>query len=316
MPSRPEPDDDEQLRDDDAVAALPRTRLERWIAEDSARDDVTAATLVPPDVRGTAAMKAKEHGVLAGLRQARAVLRGVDPSLDIESLAEDGERVAPGQFVLRVRGRCRSLLAAERPALNVVQRMSGIATLTARFVDAVAGTGVRVLATRKTTPGLRALEVAAVRCGGGDVHRWSLSDRVLVKENHLYAMRLAGLATGMADLVAVLTQDGGPGVPVGVEVTSLDELRAALVPGIDVVLLDNFDPELCREAARIRNAAPPESRVLLEASGGITLETVRPYAESGIDRVSVGALTHSARALDLNMKIVGDEDWTVPGGEG
>ncbi len=284
------------------------TRIAAWLAEDRADEDCTAAALVDPQVTGTAAIRAKEAGVLAGLGIARQVLMAIDPEIGFEARAEDGVHLDVGDVVAFVTGRCRSLLAGERTALNVVQRMSGIATLTAQYVDAVRETRAVILATRKTNPGLRDLDVLAVRAGGGDMHRLSLADRVLVKENHLRAMQRAGDATSMADLVRRLTGEDAPGVPVGVEVTDHDELRAALAPGIDVVLLDNFTPARCAEAVRIRDGADDGSRPALEASGGITLETVRAFAESGVDRISVGALTHSARSLDINMKIVPDSN--------
>jgi len=283
------------------------TRIAAWLAEDRADRDCTALALVAPEVTGMAAIRAQQAGILAGLDVARQVLLAVDPAIGLEARAEDGVRLDKGEVVAFVTGRCRSLLAGERTALNVLQRMSGIATLTAQYVHAVRGTGVAILATRKTNPGLRDLDVLAVRAGGGDMHRLSLADQVLVKENHLRAMRRAGDATSMADLVARLTGEHAPGVPVGVEVTDLGELRDALAPGIDIVLLDNFTPARCAEAVRMRDAADERSRPALEASGGITLDTVRAFAASGVDRISVGALTHSARSLDLNMKIVPDE---------
>jgi nicotinate-nucleotide pyrophosphorylase (carboxylating) len=185
--------------------------------------------------------------------------------------------------------------------------MSGIATHTARFVAAVRGTRAAILCTRKTAPGLRSEDVAAVRAGGGDAHRLSLADRVLVKENHLAAARRAGWAQSMADVAARLTGPDGPGVPIGIEVTSLDELREALVPGVDVVLLDNFTPRQCADGVAARDAAyPAGDGPALEASGGITLSNVHEFAESGVERISVGEPTHSARALDLSMKIALD----------
>jgi nicotinate-nucleotide pyrophosphorylase (carboxylating) len=222
----------------------------------------------------------------------------------MEELVADGARVAAGTELVRIEGPLRDLLAGERTAVNLIQRMSGIATLTAKFVDAVAGTKARILATRKTAPGLRAFDLDAVRAGGGDVHRASLADRILVKENHLRAARAAGTAKTMADVVALLAR-AKPGVPVGIEAVDLIELRAALVPGVDVVLLDNFTPERTAEAVRVRDAAfPLGGGPALESSGGITLANVRRFAETGVERITVGAITHSAPALDVSMKIV------------
>jgi nicotinate-nucleotide pyrophosphorylase (carboxylating) len=211
--------------------------------------------------------------------------------------------------VARLAGPLRSLLAGERTAVNFMQRMGGIATTTAHFVDAVRGTPAAILATRKTAPGLRWFDLAAVRAGGGGVHRGSLSERVLVKENHVRAARAAGTCASMADVVERVLRVSGRR-SVGIEAADMDELRAALVPDVDVVLLDNFTPAECREAVRIRGATCGAETFegggpALEASGGITLANVAAYAASGVDRISVGALTHSAPALDVSMSIVG-----------
>ncbi len=287
------------------------------LREDDASRDVTSNALVPAAARGHAVIRAKEPGVIAGAefafhvfaRLAEPLLRPGD-RLDCWTYAIGGTRVQPGDELARIEGSLRVLLAGERTAVNLVQRMSGIATLTARFVDAVAGSardgkgGARILATRKTAPGLRAFDLAAVRAGGGDVHRASLADRVLVKKNHLEAARAAGTARTMADVVALLARQT-PDCPVGIEAIDLDELRAALVPGVEVVLLDNFTPQRCAEAVRVRDAAfPGGGGPQLEASGGITLANVRGFAESGVERISVGALTHSAPALDVSMRVL------------
>jgi nicotinate-nucleotide pyrophosphorylase (carboxylating) len=284
-----------------------RLRLVRQaLAEDAADRDVTSHALVPAAARGRALILAKQAGVVAGIDVAAAVFHEVDAGSTFEARVADGARVAPGTELASVTGALRGLLAGERTAVNLLQRMSGVATLTAQFVDAVAGTRARILATRKTAPGLREFDFAAVRAGGGDVHRASLADRVLVKENHLRAARAAGTAQTMADVVALLAR-ANPGVPIGIEAVDLDEMRAALVPGVEVVLLDNFTPERMVEAVRVRDAAfaaggGPE----LEASGGITLANVRRYAETGVERISVGALTHSAPALDVSMKVLAE----------
>lgn len=297
---------------------IPRTPLtddERAVvaaalAEDAARDDVTTRALVPPSATGAAEIRAKAPGVVAGIEVAAEALRQVDPSLRVEVLAGDGEPVASGRTVLRAAGSLGSLLEAERTAVNFLQRMSGIATLTARFVDAVRGTGVRILATRKTAPGLRSFDLAAVRAGGGGVHRESLAAAVLVKENHVRAARAAGTAKTMSDVVArvVAAAAGSGGVrpKVGIEAADFDELGAALgAAGVDLILLDNFSPEQCADGVRIRAAAfPGGGGPELEASGGITLANVAEYARTGVERISVGALTHSVPALDLSMRIV------------
>ncbi len=288
------------------------------LAEDAAARDVTASALVPADAVGEGEIRAKAPGVVAGLDLALAVFAAADPATQVEALVADGDQVRSGTLVCRANGTLRSLLAAERTAVNFLQRMSGIATLTARFVTAVRGTGVEILATRKTAPGLRWADLAAVRAGGGGVHRGSLSERVLVKENHLRAARAAGTCQTMADVVRRILDAGtsGPGatvdggIAIGIEAADLGELRDALVPGVDVVLLDNFTPDLCREAVAVRArmfaadpGAWPKGPPRLEASGGITLANIGAYAATGVERVSVGALTHSAPALDLSMTV-------------
>jgi nicotinate-nucleotide pyrophosphorylase (carboxylating) len=281
-----------------------RAAIVAALREDRAADDVTSRALVPEGAAGHAMVRAKEDGVVAGLDVAAQVFAAVDPRVRFDAAVRDGARVAAGMVVARVAGPLRSLLAGERTALNFVQRMSGVATLTSKFADAVKGTRALILATRKTAPGLRAFDLDAVRAGGGDVHRASLADRVLVKENHLAAARIAGTARTMADVVALFARER-PGVPVGIEAEDLDEVRAALVPGVDVVLLDEFAPERVAEAVALRDAAFPQGGgPELEASGGITLANVRRYAETGVERITVGALTHSAPALDVSMKIL------------
>ncbi len=290
----------------DAPSADLLDRARAWLREDRAADDVTALALVPAGLAAEAVVRAKEAGVVAGLEAAWAVFVAAGVT-EFEQLVADGDRVAPGTVLLRARGDCRALLAAERIALNLLQRSGGIATATARYVAAVAGTSTVILATRKTGPGLRDLDVAAVRAGGGDVHRLSLADRVLVKENHITAFAGRRGAAAVAQVVARLTGADGPRrqgarVPIGIEVTDLDELEAALAPGVAVVLVDNFTPELCAQAVERRDAAfPAGDGPSIEASGGITFETVRDFAAAGVERISVGALTHSVRALDVSL---------------
>jgi nicotinate-nucleotide pyrophosphorylase (carboxylating) len=258
-----------------------------FLAEDVGDGDVTAEAVVPVDARLDATLLLKEEGVVCGLDVAEAVFRELDPDVVFELHARDGDR-AQGE-VARVSGSARALLTGERTALNLLGRLSGIATLTRRYVDAVAGTGAVILDTRKTTPGLRALEKLAVRTGGGTNHRFGLYDAVLIKDNHL---RLGG---GVAASVRRAKQTG---LPIEVECETLQDVDAALDAGADTILLDNMTPTQLREAVGI-----VRGRAHTEASGGITLEAVREVAATGVDAISVGALTHSARSLDVSMEV-------------
>ncbi|WP_369053398.1 carboxylating nicotinate-nucleotide diphosphorylase [Kineococcus terrestris] len=280
-----------------AVAAVVAAAL----AEDAPWGDVTSESLLPADARARAELRAREPGVLAGGAAAReafaqaAALTG--GSAAVHDLLPDGTRFAAGDVLARVEGTALAVLRAERVALNLLQHLSGVATLTARFVGEVAGTGARIADTRKTTPGLRALERAAVRAGGGRNHRWSLSDAVLVKDNHLAVLLAEGL-----DVTAAL-RAARERVPhttvVEVEVDRLDQLDAVLAAGVDVVLLDNFALDDLAEGVRRARAAG----ALVEASGGVRLDTVRAIAATGVDVVSVGALTQNARTLDLGLDV-------------
>ena len=265
------------------------------LAEDLAQGDVTSASVIPATLAARAEVLVKAAGVIAGLEVAEAVCAAVDPSLAWQALAIDGQRVEPGTVVATIAGPARSILAAERTLLNFVQRLSGIATLTARYVAAIEGTGARLVDTRKTTPGWRALEKAAVRAGGGHNHRFNLGDGVLIKDNHL---ALAG--QNIAGAVAAARANAPHTLRVEVEVESLDGLRAALDARADIVLLDNMPLDMMREAVGIAGR-----RALLEASGGITLERIRAVAETGVDLISCGAVTHSATALDISLEVVG-----------
>ncbi len=267
-----------------------RDLIQRALAEDVGEGDVTSRAVVPEGSRASATVIAKADGVVAGLPVAEAVFEAVDGDLALEVRAIDGDGVSPGDELLAVRGDARAILAAERVALNLLGRLSGIATLTASYVAAVDGTGARILDTRKTTPGMRVLEKAAVVAGGGTSHRFGLYDAILVKENHA---RLAG-GVGEAARLA-LANAGGAGF-VEVEVESLEELDEALEAGVGRVLLDNMGPDELRTA--VERAA---GRTALEASGGITLDNVRAVAETGVDYISIGALTHSAAALDVSL---------------
>jgi nicotinate-nucleotide pyrophosphorylase (carboxylating) len=268
------------------------------LAEDLGREgDLTSQAVIPADLQGRAALVARAAGVLAGLPAVELVLAAVDSRLRLEPVRRDGDRVASGDVIATITGPMRSLLAAERTALNFLQRLSGVATLTRRYVDAVAGLRCNVLDTRKTTPGWRLLEKYAVRQGGGTNHRMGLFGAVLIKDNHLAAMGLAPAAVGQA--VGLARRHLGRQVPVEVEVDTLEQLDAALAAGPTIVLLDNMSPDRLREAVRRRDAAAPA--VLLEASGGVTLDTIRAIAAAGVECVSVGALTHSAPALDIGL---------------
>lgn len=274
-----------------------------WVlGEDLGAGDATTEAIVPADATTVADVVAKAPGVLCGIGVFAPLVARLDPRASVEVLVGDGARVAPGQRLATVRGLARAVLSTERTALNVARHLSGVATLTAAFVAAVAGLPVEVLDTRKTTPGWRDLEKHAVRCGGGRNHRMRLDDAAMIKENHL----LTGLGrTGPAALVEALRRvhAARPTLPLCVEVEDLDELDALLAAPVraDVVMLDNFAlDDLRRAVERVRARPAPRPRV--EATGGLTLETVRAVAATGVDRVSVGALTHSAPALDLSVR--------------
>lgn len=283
-----------------ALPRLPRPLLRRLaeaaLEEDLGAGDLTTELVVPAGAVARGRIVAREAGVLAGLPLAAAVFRAADPEARLEERAADGDRIEPAEVVLTVHGDARAVLGAERAALNFLQRLSGIATHTARFVEAVRGTGARVVDTRKTTPGLRTLEKYAVRCGGGRNHRFGLGDGFLLKDNHRALLRRSGRSVAAA--VEAARERLPHTVPVEVEVDDLEQLVEALEAGADAVLLDNFPPERLREAVEIARG-----RALLEASGGVTLGTVRAVAETGVDLVSVGALTHSAPALDLALEL-------------
>lgn len=270
-----------------------RDLVRRALDEDlGAGGDITTDAIVPDGAVASGRLVSRQEGILAGIEVALATFRALDPDCRLVSMAADGAELRRGQPVLELIGRAAALLTAERVALNFVGHLSGVATTTRRLVDAVAGTRAVVTCTRKTTPGLRALEKHAVRCGGGENHRFTLDEAVLVKDNHVE------LAGGVAAAIDRVRERLGPSVRVEVEVESLADLEAALAAGADSILLDNMSPGAIRKAvARCAGAVP------LEASGGVTLETIRVLAETGVDRISVGALTHSAPALDVSMEI-------------
>jgi nicotinate-nucleotide pyrophosphorylase (carboxylating) len=267
------------------------------LAEDAAWRDVTTGALVPLDQQGRAVIIAKAPGVLAGLPVAEAVFHTLDASLPFEAAAADGARLSPGQVVARIDGALNPILRGERVALNFLQRLSGVATATARLVEALEGLPTHLLDTRKTTPGLRALEKYAVRVGGGHSHRFNLADGILIKDNHLAALKARG--QGIAEAVRLARLGSPHTLRVEIEVTSVDQALEALAAGAEVLLLDNMDLEDMRRVAGVARG-----RALTEASGGITLENVRAVAESGVDFISVGAITHSAPALDMSLEVV------------
>lgn len=270
------------------------------LREDAPHGDITTEAIVPEDVRGRAIMVAKQEGVICGLPVAARVFSLLDFEAVLKPKVSEGERVDEGRVIAEVSGKLRALLMGERTALNFVQRLSGIATLTRQFVDKVAPYGVKIADTRKTTPLHRALEKYAVRCGGGVNHRFSLSDGVLIKDNHI---RVAG---SISEAVRRVRSRVHHLLKIEVEAHSLAQVEEALECGVDAILLDNFGLDEIREAVRIVREWSERKggqRPLLEVSGGISLENVEAIAQTGVDIISVGALTHSAPALDISLEI-------------
>ncbi|PZE33801.1 carboxylating nicotinate-nucleotide diphosphorylase [Curtobacterium sp. MCLR17_055] len=273
-----------------------RRVIETALEEDAPWGDVTSETLIPTEATATATLGAREPGVLSGGAVFVAVMHAVDPAIHTVVHVADGTRFVAGDVLATVTGSARAVLRAERVALNLVQRMSGIATTTAAHVAAAAGTSARIVDTRKTTPGLRALERYAVRCGGGHNHRTSLSDAVLAKDNHLAVLLAGGI--GIGDAIAQARQRLGHTVHVEVEVDRIDQIEPVVAAGVDTIMLDNFTPD-----ELVTGVGIVAGRALVEASGGVSLDTVAAIAATGVDVISVGALTHSARALDLGLDI-------------
>ena len=270
--------------------------IDRALAEDLGKGDITTEALIHGDPRGTGFIVAKKEGILAGTGAAKQVFHRVDSELKVEILLEDGARVKPGSKVAKVSGSIASVLKAERVALNFLQRLSGIASETNRYVEAVKGLPVRIMDTRKTTPGLRSLEKHAVRAGGGGNHRMNLGDGILIKDNHQAALRSQGL--NIKDIIAKTKQNAPQRLPVEVEVGTVSEASEAVEAGADIVMLDNMNLEDMRKAVKSIHG-----RALIEASGGITLGNVRAVAETGVDFISIGALTYSATALDISLEL-------------
>jgi len=284
--------------------------VDRALAEDLGKGDVTTEALIPGDQQGTGFIMAKTEGILAGIEVAKQVLHRVDPELNVEILLEDGAGVKPGSKVAKVSGSIAGILKAERVALNFLQRLSGIASETNRYVARVEGLPVRIMDTRKTTPGLRSLEKYAVRVGGGTSHRMNLSDGILIKDNHLAALRSQGL--NIKEIIARARQNAplslrgaerrsnlqARQIQIEVEVRTVPEALEAVEAGTDIVMLDNMNLEDMRKAVKSIHG-----RALIEASGGITLDNIRAVAETGVDFISIGALTHSTRALDISLEL-------------
>ena len=277
---------------DAAIDAVVFAALE----EDAPWGDVTSELFVPVDAVATAELNAREPGVFSGGAVIVATFAAVDASVAVDVRIEDGDRFEAGDVIAIITGPARAVLRGERVALNLVQRMSGIATLTAHYVAQVAGTSARVVDTRKTTPGLRALERHAVRNGGGFNHRFSLSDAVLAKDNHLAVLTAGGLS--VTEVITQARAAMSHTTHLEVEVDRLDQIEPVLAGGVDTIMLDNFSLDELREGVKL-----VAGRALIEASGGVTLETIKAIAETGVDIISVGALTHSVRALDLGLDV-------------
>ncbi len=267
--------------------------------EEDLRDvgDLTALATIPSDARGSARFVARTPGVVSGLPVVEQLLKHFHLERGWQRLVEEGSALARGSEIARIEGSMRALLGMERTSLNFLQRLSGVATLTSKYVTAIAGTKAQILDTRKTTPGWRALEKYAVRCGGGQNHRLGLYDAIVIKDNHLAWLARSGDPIGMA--IQSARRNSPPGTQVIVEVDSLEQFDRALECRPDVILIDNLGADALKEAVRKRDSRQPQ--ILLEASGGITLATVDALARTGVDRISVGALTHSAPALDIGL---------------
>ncbi|MFC1982773.1 carboxylating nicotinate-nucleotide diphosphorylase [Chloroflexota bacterium] len=266
------------------------------LAEDTSHGDITSEVLIPPELNGKASILIKEEGILAGGEIARRVFLNVNPALKVETLIEDSSKVQPGDIIATISGRVISILKAERTVLNFLQRLSGIASLTARYVAETGGLTVNIVDTRKTTPGLRVLEKYAVRMGGGKNHRLHMGDGILIKDNHLAALRALGMS--LKDITTKANQNAPPGIKVEVEVTTAQEALDAVEAGADMIMLDNMNFD---EMKRVVGLVSGQAKI--EASGGITLANVRQAAMTGVDIISIGALTHSFKALDISLEI-------------
>ena len=266
------------------------------LAEDISHGDVTSDALIPPELQGKASILVKAEGVLAGGEVAKKVFLKVDPSLKVEVLIKDGAKIKHGDIAVTIVGAVVSILKAERVALNFLSKLSGIASQTAQYIAKTHGADAKITDTRKTTPGLRLLEKYAVRMGGGQNHRFHLGDGILIKDNHLVALRALGLS--LKDIVAKAKQNAPQDLKVEVEVNTTQEALDAVEAGADIIMLDNMSPDEMRHAASLI-----PSQIKIEASGGITLANVQAAAETGVNLISIGALTHSSKALDISLEL-------------
>ena len=266
------------------------------VAEDQTFNDPTTQAVVPPEIQGTGMLRAKAHGVLAGVDVAVAVFNRVDPSLEVRAILQDGSTLSPGDDIALVRGSAAGILRAERVALNFMQRMSGIASDTNRYVAAVQGLDVRIVDTRKTVPGHRYLDKYSVRMGGGFNHRMNLADGILIKDNHIQANSFREM--GLKDVIELALSSASHTIKVEVEVESMDQVKAALEAGANIIMLDNMTVEEMAAAMKVIG-----DDAIVEASGGITYDTVRAVAETGVDLISIGGLTHSVNALDISLDL-------------
>jgi nicotinate-nucleotide pyrophosphorylase (carboxylating) len=271
------------------------TLIDLALEEDCGGGDITSESLIPESLQAKSTLLAKSGGVLAGIDLAKLVFIKVDPSLKFKSILKDGVRLKPGDVIAVVTGNARSILKAERLALNFLQKLSGIATQTNQYVELIKDLPVDILDTRKTTPGMRLLEKYAVAMGGGRNHRFSLSDGILIKDNHLATLRAHGLTLG--EIVGQAKLSAPEGIKVEVEVTSLKEVKEAVEAEADIIMFDNMSPAKMRQAVKL---VPDD--IYTEASGGITLKNVRAVAETGVNFISIGALTHSSKALDISLE--------------
>lgn len=269
-----------------------RQFVEAALTEDIRSGDITTNTLIPAEAQAVALMRFRESGIVCGIEAAKSTFRLLDSNINLKVLLADGDAVNAGEVALEIRGNARAILTGERVSLNIVQHLSGIASATAQYVKETEGTKARIVDTRKTTPGLRLLEKYAVRCGGGHNHRYALDDMILIKDNHV------ALCGGIQNAVSRARKNVGQSVKIEVECDTLDQVREALQAGAELILLDNMPPATLHEAVEIVSG-----KALCEASGGINLQTVRGVAQSGVDVISVGALTHSVRALDVGLDV-------------
>jgi nicotinate-nucleotide pyrophosphorylase (carboxylating) len=270
--------------------------IDRALAEDVPCGDITTDALVPPHTRGKASFVTKSVGILAGIEIARLVFLKVDPFLKFATIIPDGSAVNPGDVLATVEGNVSGILKGERTSLNFLQHLSGIATATAKYVELVKGFPVRILDTRKTVPGMRVLEKYAVATGGGENHRMGLSDMVLIKDNHIAILRSKGL--GINEIVSLARKKAAPGIRIEIETTNAQEALEAAEAGADIVMLDNMSIDDMRKAVML-----VKGKAIIEASGGVNLQNVRQIAESGVDCISIGAVTHSAPVLDISLEL-------------